>query len=80
MTLNPWGAEEPRRPARISAIGQQHDELIAAEAGEEVRSPEGASPRVGAAANQAIALLVPVGVVDLLEPVEIKHRDAERLS
>ena len=79
--LERHGIEHPLREllrAGPRAVREHGDELVAAEPGEEVRSPEGARPCVRAAPDQPISLFMTVRVVDLFEPVEIEHRNAQR--
>ena len=55
--------------------GQQQRELVAAEPCHEISGAQLLAPGGSRLAQQAIAGRVPVGVVELLEVVEVEHRD-----
>src|SRR5262245_9094662 len=52
-------------------------ELLPAVAGEDVASPQVLAPRAGELLEEAVARLVAVSVVELLEAIEVDDRDAE---
>ena len=56
----------------------QHDELVAAEAGDDVGAAHGVAQPVGHGAQQLVAARVAQRIVDLLELVEVDEVDGER--
>ena len=56
---------------------QQHGELVAAEPGDHVLGPQRAADPLGDVLEQPVAHLVPEGVVDLLEPVEVEQEQPD---
>src|SRR5436853_7068629 len=54
--------------------GQQHDKLVATQAGEDVRCTENAPEPWGDLAEQHVARRVTAAVVDLFESVEIEQQ------
>ena len=70
-------APDVRRP-REPGAGQQQRELVAAEAGDEPAArrppPAGAAPRL---ASRQVAGVMAERVVEVLEAVEVDHRDGE---
>src|SRR3954453_4110060 len=60
------------------AVGHDHRELIAAETGEHVARAQRAGPYGRGVLDGAAAGLVPLAVVQGLEPVEVDHGDRER--
>ncbi len=65
-----------RRAARFG-LGEQHDELVAAEPGRDVDPANAVADHAGDRDQHAIAQSVAVGVVDELEVVQVRHQEAE---
>ena len=61
-----------------AGLGQQHRELVPAEAAEHVGGPQVGGERGRDAAQQRVARRVALGVVDGLEVVEVDHDQPER--
>ncbi len=59
-------------------VGQDEEELVAAEVGDGVALPDALQQLLGRHFQEAIAGLVPQGIVDLLEAVEIQQHDRQR--
>ena len=59
---------------RSGQIGQQHRELVAAEAGQRVGAAHAARRRSATSTSSASPLVVPERVVDLLEAVEVDQQ------
>ena len=59
-------------------LGQHHHELLAAPARDQVVVAEGLLGGLGEQAQRTVAGLVAVGVVELLEPVEVRDDDREQ--
>ena len=80
------GAEPLLEPHRGRAqlaragLGQQHRELVAAEAAEHVGRAQAGGERPRHLAQQVVAGGVAAGVVDGLEVVEVDHDQAERAA
>ena len=55
-------------------VGQQHGELVAARAAGDVVRAQVVGQEDADPLEQAVAHLVPVGVVDLLEVVDVDHQ------
>ena len=68
-----------RDRARQVARGQDHRELLAADAADDVRGPDRCAKDVGDLVQQLIADAVAVDVVHLLEVVEVEHHERDRL-
>ena len=57
---------------RVDVVGLgDHAELVAAESGDQVGLAEGRPQRAGDGDQHVVAALVPVGVVERLEPVDV---------
>jgi hypothetical protein len=76
----PPGGRGAARVGLVGAVGQQHDELVAAEAGEQRCAGHGVAQAPGEGAQEVVARGVAQRVVELLEAVEIdeQHRDGAR--
>ncbi len=62
------------RSARVLVgVAQQHGELVAAEAGDDVRLADRVVQRTADRADDLVAGLVAAGVVDVLEAVEVEQ-------
>src|SRR5262245_46381524 len=61
-------------------VEAQHEELVAAQAADGVRLAHGRGQTVGHRDERLVALQVAVGVVQLLEPVEVDGQQGERLA
>src|SRR4051794_17396299 len=61
-----------------TGLGQDHDELLAAVATDHVDLADLIADPVGDLHHDGVAHLVAVGVVDLLEQVEVEHQDGQR--
>ena len=59
----------------VAHPGQDHAELVAAEARDRVAGPYGGREPLAQLGEEQVAVLVPEGVVDLLEPVQVDDRD-----
>jgi len=59
-------------------IGQDGDELFAAVAGDEIGGAKVVAQHAGEGLQHAVAHGVPVGVVDLLEVVQVEHEERRR--
>ena len=79
-----WAATASRSRSPTSSVrvevraGEQHDELLAADAVDEVERPQRLSHRVGDVLEHGVAGRVAVLVVDPLEVVEVGHEQPER--
>src|SRR5581483_12469567 len=62
------------------AAAEQHGELLAAVAGDDVAGAQHREPRGHHRLQDAVARLVALLVVEDLEVVEVEHGDAERLA
>ena len=75
----PWRTRSATRIASSRlAAREQHDELVAAVARGDVVVLGVGDERVGDLAQHRVTGLVPVGVVDLLEVVDVEHEQADR--
>ena len=63
------------RLARVVELGQEHDELVAAEAGDGVVGAGGAAEPLGHRLQEQVADGVAEAVVDVLEAVEVEEED-----
>ena len=63
------------RALALVGLGEQHRELVAAEAGEHVGLAQAAAQQLGDAAQELVAGAVAERVVDVLEVVEVEHQD-----
>ncbi len=90
--LTPVGGGQTRRPRhrvaraqplqqdlrrRAGGVRQAHHELVPAPAPQQVTPAQLPLPAPGQLAQQRVPGGVPAGVVDLLEPVQVDHDDAE---
>src|SRR4051812_3342051 len=66
---------DDRRRRAPRSLDRQHGELVAAQARDRVLGPDPPSQSVGAGDQQPVAGVVPLGVVDRLEPVEVDDDD-----
>ena len=62
------------------AVGQDHRELLAAEARDRVHRPDALAERDRDVLQDDVAGLVAVGVVDALEVIDVDHQDQRRLA
>ena len=67
-------------PNERRAVGQDHRELLAAEARHRVHRPDAVAERVGDRLEDHVAGLVAVRVVDALEVVDVDHQHERRLA
>ncbi len=66
--------------AAVDQIAQQHGELFASGAGHSVRSAKASAKAIGQLLEAKIADRVTVGVVDLLEAVEVEADDSSKIA
>src|SRR5262249_58749311 len=74
------GSLQVQHAARLmlgTAIPQHDDELVAGKTGAEIVLPDCRAQDLADRVQRAIAGLVPVRVIDLLEPVEVEEDDAD---
>src|SRR4051794_7336066 len=71
---------EHSRAFLIAGADEDQQELVAAEAAEDVAWLELGAPGVSQVDEQAVAGQVPVTVVDLLEPIEVHQGGGERYA
>ena len=64
-------------PSASRQYGLQHDELVAPEPGERVADPERAPHPIDNPAQQHVAHRMTVGVVDILEMIEVEQHEGE---
>src|SRR5690606_1163517 len=74
--------QEREDPVRVLLVGgrQHDDELVAADARDDVAAAEAHAPRAHGAAQGIVAAQVTVAVVDRLEAVEVDRGDCELLA
>src|ERR1035441_7762591 len=72
-------AGDAKRLLLGGAVEQEDVELVAADTGDDVVLPEAAANAVGYFAEQQVADLVGVAVVDLLEAVQIDVEESDRV-
>ena len=72
--------DEPQRVVLAVDVLVQHDELVAADAGDRVARAQRLAQALGDGAQQGVARLVPEGVVDQLEAVEVDEQDRGQLA
>src|SRR3546814_11710078 len=79
MRISDWSSDVCSSDLRGQAA-KQHDELPAAVARDMAMIVRNSCQRVGDRLDHAVARLVPVKVVDLLELVDVAKGDAERFG
>ena len=76
------GAHADIEGARRGVVGVRHQdaELLAAVAADQVARADGRLQRAGDEGERAVAGVVPLGVVDELEVIEVDHQDRDRMA
>ena len=82
MAASSWVCTVVQGPGRVDrrAVREGDGELLAAVAGNEVVRPQRVAQDAGEEPQGPVAGLVPVGVVQVLEVVEVGHGDRDRME